>query len=463
MTARENCTVFEDLLSRKTIDDETLTRNEEEYLNRHGSECADCSMELSMVNHLSGAADRLTFADEGEASLELAVRQDLLRTENRSLQTRLRRRNRLFAGAGIAIAVAASVLFVLFSGFRNDSYQNTMREETGTPPEILESIHHVTIKKFDGEIEFENAVPAMGDALRTGDTLKVVDGSVLLQVGEGSSVFAAKDATLSLVKADPNISHFKVNNGRVAFKVEKLTGEEQFIVDLPRGRIQVLGTLFHVSLEDGFLDVRVAKGIVHYSSDDGGGETIRSGEVLESDGSIRKMDPIEVAELNNIFDDGGPSASANSPEVAKSVAKQPKPRTQKPEATPTISELMSRAGKLRAEGRWMDLTAVYKDVVHKYPTAAEAQTCFVLLGNIQLKRVRNYPGALKSFKAYLKRSPNGSLSEEADWGIAVSYRKMGLREKEYQALEHFQKRHPGSPFTAVAKNRLMELQESADE
>ncbi|MCP4676396.1 MAG: hypothetical protein GY854_12965, partial [Deltaproteobacteria bacterium] len=122
MTGREDCKMFEDLLTRKMIENETLTREEKQLLERHRLECADCAMDFSLLNHLGGGEGRIPVLSEGEASMELTIRQDVLRAEKRSDKKRRSSRNRVFAGALIATAAAAASLLIFLLGAQKSTH-----------------------------------------------------------------------------------------------------------------------------------------------------------------------------------------------------------------------------------------------------------------------------------------------------------------------------------------------------
>jgi TolA-binding protein len=366
------------------------------------------------------------------------------------------------------VAAAAAVLLVFVFGFTEDTV-----EPNDAPGRVADAEDETSV--------FEVAL-----------TREQVDGASRLRLESGSRVHVDGGAKLDLVKADPSTTRFALNSGRAVFEVDRLAAEQQFIVDVPGGQIRVLGTVFCVDVENGRLDLRVAEGVVYYRADHGRGETIRAGQALGADGAIRELERAELAELEQVFGDEDEQTKVEPAEVEVAI-EHPRDVGQRPsrdavdeqepgsepeeaieavevqidpvqqelepeiEAVPTIAELMSRAAELRAGARWIELVEVYRDVVRLYPRSAEAQTCFVLMGNVQLKQVRNYAAALKSYKSYLTRSPDGSLAEEADWGVAVAYRKLGQREQERAALTRFAKRHPGSPFAPVVEERLIEI------
>ncbi len=486
MTGRKDCKMFEDLLTGKMIENENLTGEEKQILERHQLECVDCAMDFALLNHLGGGADRIPVLSEGEASMELTIRQDVLRAENRSKKKRRSSRNRVFAGALIATAAAAASLLIFPLGTQKSSTHLPVPEDPSTLVENKDPAVDITLKRVDGQVRFLNRPPSQGDQAHEGDVIEVYDGSVLLEIGNGSAVIAEQNAKLNLIKANTAIIRLGLDSGKAVFKVEELGAEQQVIVDFPGGQIRVLGTLFSVDLGGGKIDLHVAEGVVYYKTADGDSQTVQAGEALGAEGQIRKLDDLEIADLKRIFD--GPSENelieshkiGVAPEFRRELEEKPsrhlsrkpppevKPEKEieqvpidsvEPAAVTTIAELMSRAAQLRAEAQWADLIEVYKDVVLHYPSSAEAQTCLVLMGNVQLKQLRNYIGALKSYKGYLARSPNGALSEEADWGVAMAYRKLELHKKERAALERFSKRYPASPFAPVVKERLAYLAE----
>ena len=65
--------------------------------------------------------------------------------------------------------------------------------------------------------------------------------------------------------------------------------------------------------------------------------------------------------------------------------------------------------------------------------------------------------ALKRYRAALRAASGGALNEEARFGIAEAYRKLGNTESETRALQQFLSRHPEAGLAPKAKARLAEL------
>ena len=63
--------------------------------------------------------------------------------------------------------------------------------------------------------------------------------------------------------------------------------------------------------------------------------------------------------------------------------------------------------------------------------------------------------------AYQRRAPSGPLAEEALFGVAGAYRRLGNSNEERAALRRFLERYPRSSMQGKARARLAEL-EGAD-
>jgi TolA-binding protein len=66
-------------------------------------------------------------------------------------------------------------------------------------------------------------------------------------------------------------------------------------------------------------------------------------------------------------------------------------------------------------------------------------------------------GAITAYAAYLRGSPNGSLTEEALYGQARGLRMLGRGGEERQTWEELVRRFPRSAYQPLASRRLREL------
>ncbi len=133
-------------------------------------------------------------------------------------------------------------------------------------------------------------------------------------------------------------------------------------------------------------------------------------------------------------------------------APDPRARSRKPE------DWLNDANRLRAQKKWKEADANYARVWQAAPNSDAAYVARVASAGVRLDHLHDAKAALARYKSALKVSPQGSLSEEARYGIAEAYRAMGDRQAELSALRAFVERHPSAGLTNKAKRRMLELE-----
>ena len=93
----------------------------------------------------------------------------------------------------------------------------------------------------------------------------------------------------------------------------------------------------------------------------------------------------------------------------------------------------------------------------RYSKRPESTAALISLAKIELRHLDAPRKALAHFTAYQRRAPNGPLAEEALFGIAGAYQRLGNDDEERAALRRFVERYPRSSLRGKARARLAEL------
>ena len=124
---------------------------------------------------------------------------------------------------------------------------------------------------------------------------------------------------------------------------------------------------------------------------------------------------------------------------------------------PSIGELLQQSRQLRQDKDFGSVVAIYQKIIEFYPSSAEARSCWVWMGKVQLENLADPTKALRSFQTYLRNVPDGGLGEEALWGSAQALRALERPEEEIRALNLFEARFPESAYMPRVKARLVDL------
>jgi tetratricopeptide (TPR) repeat protein len=157
-----------------------------------------------------------------------------------------------------------------------------------------------------------------------------------------------------------------------------------------------------------------------------------------------------------------PVAEAQPAEVdAKELAVEvdaPVAPSRAPRATTKQAEdWLNEANRLRRSSRWQAADQMYTRVFQGAPDSQAAYVARIAAASIRLEHRNDPQGALVAYRAALVQSPRGALNEEARFGVAEVYRKLGRAEAERQALAAFLREHADSALAARARARLASL------
>ena len=99
----------------------------------------------------------------------------------------------------------------------------------------------------------------------------------------------------------------------------------------------------------------------------------------------------------------------------------------------------------------------YQDILKRYPGRPESTAVLISLAKIELRHLNLPKRALDHYTTYQRRAPGGPMAEEALFGIAETYRRLGDRNLEGETLRLFVERYPKSSQLKRARARLRQL------
>lgn len=127
--------------------------------------------------------------------------------------------------------------------------------------------------------------------------------------------------------------------------------------------------------------------------------------------------------------------------------------TAAPRRASSTLDLLARANHLRSQGHWRAAAKIYVQASRGAPSSSEAYAAMVAAGVLYREKLHDPRGAVSLFQKAIRTRPDGSLSEEARWGLALSYRQLHMRQAEDKALRSFLQHHPSSVLAAQATAR----------
>ena len=129
----------------------------------------------------------------------------------------------------------------------------------------------------------------------------------------------------------------------------------------------------------------------------------------------------------------------------------------KPAERPEPDDLLQKANRLRAEGRFQSAAETYTQVYERYPRSLSAYAAQVAAASIELEHLGKPLRAQRLFESALHAHPSGALDLEARQGLALSLRDLGKPKAEALALRALVAAHAQSPAARRAEARLKEL------
>lgn len=120
-------------------------------------------------------------------------------------------------------------------------------------------------------------------------------------------------------------------------------------------------------------------------------------------------------------------------------------------------DLLQRANRLRAEGRFQSAADTYAQLYERYPRSLSAYAAQVAAASIELEHLGKPEHARKLFESALRAHPKGALDLEARQGLSLSLHDLGRDRDEASSLRALIRDHGESPAARRAEARLEEL------
>jgi transmembrane sensor len=247
---------------------------------------------------------------------------------------------------------------------------------------------------------------------------------------DGSKVVLEAQTKLSLVTLLPKDIRLELARGSIDLDVTHVDGRE-FVVVAAGYEVRVLGTRFSVKLEQGALEVRVARGRVRVTriGESSDIRVLGAGETWST--APPPAPPVEeIEEIEEI--DAAPAA----PAPTASAAVVP--------AGPSGKELWARAESARAERRYQDEASALNELRLHHRKDPRAGLAAFELGRLRQDTLHEPARAAEAFADAIALAPNGPFREDAEARRVESLDAAGRRDACLEAKAAFLARYPGS-------------------
>jgi TolA-binding protein len=197
--------------------------------------------------------------------------------------------------------------------------------------------------------------------------------------------------------------------GSVAAHVQHLQAGQRFVMNLPDGELEVLGTRFFVQVDGGITRrVVVTEGVVALRLRDLGEHVVAAGESW-----TRPQPEAHAPESGVAGTTSAPSASADAPESHLSHPRPAPPEVGAAEAHPTPGAEFGAAMAAFDAGHYADADARFARFTAQHPSEARAEDAFYLRAVIASKQQDATAAAARAHE-YLARFPNGLRRTEME-------------------------------------------------
>jgi ferric-dicitrate binding protein FerR (iron transport regulator) len=456
--SRLECERWANLLDRQAIEG-ALSAEEARFQPEHVRSCAACASELAAWRELRRLDPAQTSPLERDVLLEDTVLKKLWSDPPvpRARAGSSRRRQVFIAGA---LAVAAAVAAYLLPSRRGD-------------PPTTRAVANVTIGAGSAIAE-GGALRRLGELVRPGETLRAGPSPTCLLIEPGVKVCLAPDGEFRL--ADAAVAHRRIDllHGHLVATLDPQPTGTTFSVSTPAGVVTAIGTIFSVEVLQGSepVKVRVLRGSVKVHTSDAQERTLRDHQSLafglETPTDIPAGEEAKDLALLRVDTENAPEPSEPPESSPASTAggqtpETPVPTSARSPASPepaAAGDLLRQALDLRARSRFTEAADVYRKLGALHPGSPEARAALVSLGDLQLSRLHDPAGALRSFDAYLA-SGDRTLEQEAEYGRIRALRTLGRTIQERDAIEHLLLGYPSGVHAEPMRARLQSLKGDA--
>lgn len=495
---KHDCARFAALVGRDVADQ--LEAGERAFSSLHLASCVDCALLRDMV---AAAQDPSVYGPAeplGEIAERRVIEQILEAAEEVDGPSSIRPRHlRYWAAAAAVVMVLAGALLAALWG--------QMTGRSSVPPTVapllvggdavIESTAppntSVAVQSRGGvaglALEHGFRLLAMSgtqiEVRRSRDgglTVDLLQGRILVSRSSraGQPVALAVHTPRTTVRVSGTVFAVTAAPGPKGSDVEVLRGEVQ--VRLPEGRerpvragsgLRLGAPPYHLTAE-AVEALTSASRVLAATSDAKGAATLRietlpAGATVSLDGMVVGQSPLLVR-----HDAGSVALSVSlaehtpvSEQVDLGASDQLERRfvlqKQAPEEprTPQSSahELLEAARRMRLGRKWAAAATAYERLIRGHPDSAEARPARVALADMALRQLGQPMRALRQYRLYLERDPDGPLAREALDGQAAAFRELGRLEDERRVLKQLVARYPDAISAAAARERLRQLGE----
>lgn len=316
------------------------------------------------------------------------------------------------------------------------------------------------------------------------------------RIEAASGVFMAYcDSDEPMVSVNADETRVLLRRGFAALLVEpERPGKKNVIVETAFGEVRVKGTLFAVHVEEDNAWVEVIQGSVEvvpkkkegvaFQVAAGNGSELTQRALFNVSESVEDMfiqmlvkpsdtldeTPNETISAQRIALDSSEAKGKDSAEVETDpidnsdlIEKEIHNRFRDSSTRHTalsVQTLIEEARACLLIRDWACAASRYQETLRISPKRQGLTTVLISLAKIELRHLNRPKKALIHYKTYLQQAPNGPLAEEAFFGMANSYRRLGLKEREEETLRRFIERYPKSNLAGKVRDRISQLREA---
>ncbi len=428
-----SCTDISLLLDKELS---ALSAEENDAVSRHLSQCSQCNEFMTLFSNLPLFPGELS-KDE----LNFAIHRVQARVQQQKRTPHPQKARRF------AFAFAASFALLTLTGVVGLSLFSSKSEDAGlaqcSPTAPSKLVAGVYMTYCDTRRKPETIIEGGGDvrvSLRKGPI------GLLIDPNRPNKRKVVVETPQGLVKVKGTV--FTVNVGRENTWVEVFRGvvevisrekEETFNVAAGHGADLVNGNTFRLSApKTGSLHRRLMALTLEEPLEEGTGPAAISSnqETTDPNGT----DELESSNL----------VTAESHHGINRTTRQP---------VESMYDLIQQAQSCLIDRNWKCAAARYRTVLTHYSRRPESMAVLISLAKVELRYMNSPKSALTHYKNYQRRAPNGPLAEEAQFGIAEVYQRLGRSHDEKKALRRFIQRFPESSHVKKARSRLKQLGE----
>lgn len=224
--------------------------------------------------------------------------------------------------AGLGLAAAAALALVFLGG---DATTDPSGPDAVAAGGITGTLEHIARAGDDGRSGVEIRRPRAEEFVALSAGANVEAGSVLrtdertrarLRLADGSQLVLDHATELALVGGTPR--SFRLTDGALVADIAHLEDGPNASFQTATGRVEVLGTKFQLSATQDVTSVRVSRGMVSVSGNDGTASEVRAGE----EGLVRAGNAPSVAPVTGLANElawaefGGEAAADDQDSVA---------------------------------------------------------------------------------------------------------------------------------------------------